>query len=291
MNKHYHTILNILALTAMIYLGVDTFYKIVQTRFKQLDAQTETTLRVSGPTRADRIVLNDYQSIMDRNLFGSLNEVAKEIDTPQIEELEPTKLNVSLLGTVTGDEKNAYAVIEETGKRKQGLFRIGDSIQNAVLKMILRGKVILSVGDRDEVLEMKEPNDSTSRLTRTAGRPTRLPTPQPTEQDDKNVITIDREVVEESLADINKLLSQARIRPHFQDGQSDGLTITGIKADSLFRKMGLRNGDIIYGINGDPIETPDDVLGIYNSMTSGSSIAIQVRRRGRDTTLNYQFEE
>lgn len=291
MNKHYHMIFNILALSAMIYLGVDTFYKIVQTQFKQIDTQKSSRQRVSGPKRVTRALLKDYQPIMDRNIFGSLDEAEKEIDTSEIEDLEPTKLNVSLLGTVTGDEKNAYAVIEETSKRKQGLFRIGDSIQNAVLKMILRGKVVLSVGDRDEVLEMKEPSNSASRPTRTAIRPIRLPSTKEKGYDNTQNITIERSDVEESLADINKLLSQARIRPHFQDGQSDGLTITGIKADSLFRKMGLRNGDIIHGIDGDPIQSPDDVLDIYNSMTSGSSIAIQIRRRGQETTLNYQFEE
>ncbi|MBN1849648.1 MAG: PDZ domain-containing protein [Deltaproteobacteria bacterium] len=291
MAKHYHTIFNLLALTAMIYLSVDTFYKIVQTQFKRMDTQQATTQQISGPTRTARVVFKDYQPILDRNLFGSTDETEKEISTSQIEDLEPTKLNVSLLGTVTGDDKNAYAVIEETGKRKQGLFKIGDSIQDAVLKMILRGKVILSLGGRDEVLEMKEPSNSTSRLTRMVNRPSRLPTPQSVEEEDEGTITIERSDVEESLADINKLLSQARIRPHFQDGQSDGLTITGIQADSLFRKMGLRNGDIIYGINGDPIESPDDVLDVYNSMTSGSSIAIQIRRRGQETTLNYQFEE
>ena len=60
-----------------------------------------------------------------------------------IESLTPTDLKLKLLGTVTGDEKEAYAVIEDTAVRRQNLYKIGDTIQNATLKMILREKVVL----------------------------------------------------------------------------------------------------------------------------------------------------
>lgn len=287
MTKHFHTIFNLLALSVILYIGVDAFYKVIQTQLRQgrsraIIVQTTPTLK-----RTARIPLRGYQSIMDRNIFGSDIEAKEKAAAPEIETLMPTTLNVSLLGTVTGDEKNAFAVIEETNKKKQGLYRIGDNVQEAVLKMIVRGKVVLRVGDRDEVLEMKEPTSSKSRVAskRTRERKKRIP------EASERTITVNRSDVDESLADINKLLTQARIRPHFQDGQPNGLTITGIKAGSIFRKMGLRNGDIIYGINGNPIQSPDDVLGVYDSMTSGGNISVQIKRRGRETTLNYQFEE
>ncbi len=287
MTKYFHTIFNLLALSAILYIGVDAFYKVIKSQLRQGHSRTIIVQTTPTLKRTARTPLTDYQSIMDRNIFGSKVEAKEKAPTPEIETLAPTSLNVSLLGTVTGDEKNAFAVIEETSKKKQGLYRIGDSVQEAVLKMIVRGKVVLRVGDRDEVLEMKEPVSSKSTVAsiRTRDNTERIP------DDMERTITVNRSDVDESLADINKLLTQARIRPHFQDGQPDGLTITGIKADSIFRKMGLRNGDVIYGINGDPIQSPDDVLGVYNSVTSGSNISVQIKRRGRETTLNYQFEE
>ena len=287
MTKTYYTIINLLVLSAIIYIGVDSFYKVVEFQLSQVDVEKPTAQRISSIKRMTKVPIRDYQSILSRNIFGSIDQAEKKVDTSEVETLEPTALKVTLLGTVTGDEKHAYAVIEETSKRKQSLYRIGDSVQNAVLKMILREKVVLRVDDRDEVLEMKEPSSSKStpsRSSRTSSRTSRA-APRP------RTITVDRSDMEAELADINKILSQARIRPHFQDGQSDGLTITGIKAGSIFRKMGLRNGDIIHGINGDPIQSPEDVFGMYDSMKSGSNISIQIKRRGRETTLNYQFRE
>ena len=134
-------------------------------------------------------------------------------------------------------------------------------------------------GARDEILTMEE------RSSSKAARPVRRSRPAISER----TINVKRSEVDESLKDINKILTQARIRPHFKDGQADGLTITGIKAGSVFRRLGLRNGDILNGINGSPIESPDDILSVYDDIKSGADISIQLRRRGRETTLNYRF--
>jgi len=58
-------------------------------------------------------------------------------------------------------------------------------------------------------------------------------------------------------------MKQVRIRPHFKNGQSDGLTLSGIRSDSIFGEMGFRNGDIIVGVDGKDIESVDDALSLY----------------------------
>ena len=59
-------------------------------------------------------------------------------------------------GTVTRLDGKAYAVIEDTKTREQNLYRTGDAIQNATVKMILREKVVLTVGEGDEILTMED---------------------------------------------------------------------------------------------------------------------------------------
>ena len=74
----------------------------------------------------------------------------------RIDKIKETNLKLTLWGTVTGQDKRSYAVIEDSKAREQNLYRTGDSIQNAVVKLILREKVVLRVGDRDEILAMEE---------------------------------------------------------------------------------------------------------------------------------------
>jgi hypothetical protein len=74
----------------------------------------------------------------------------------QIDRLPPTSLRAALKGTVTGCKQSACAVILIPARNRQGLFRVGDSIDNAIVQEILEGRVVLRVGDKHEILVMEE---------------------------------------------------------------------------------------------------------------------------------------
>ena len=279
MTKIYYTILDLIAISLVVYIGVDVFYRIATSELKEINTREVVVEQVPNVEVKKKIPLSNFMAITERNLFGSLEKATEGVKEEEVETLEPTSLRIALLGTVTGDEQNAFAVIEETGKRKQGLYKVGDSIQNATVKMILREKVVLRVGTKDEILTMEE--SAASR------REKRRETPQPAKQG--STITVNRKDLESSLKNINKLLSQVRIRPHFKDGKSDGLSVSRIKANSVFSKLGLKNGDIVQNINGKPINSPDDVLELYEKLKSGSRVSVEVTRKGELKTMNYRF--
>ena len=279
MTKLYYTILDLVAISLVVYIGVDVFYRIVSSELKEINTREVVVEQVPNVEVKNKIPLSDFRSITERNLFGSLEKAAEGVKDEEVEDLEPTSLRIALLGTVTGDEQNAFAVIEETDKRKQGLYRVGDSIQNATVKMILREKVVLRVGEKDEILTMEE--SAASRREKGHGPS------QPAKKG--STITVNRKELSDSLKNINKVLSQVRIRPHFKDGKSDGLSVSRIKAGSVFSKLGLRNGDIVQKINDKPINSPDDVLALYEKLKSGSQVSVEVTRKGQPKTMNYRF--
>ena len=71
------------------------------------------------------------------------------------ETLKNTGLKLRLWGTITGNDISAYAIIEDMTTRKQKLYKKGDEIQNATVKMIFRNKVVLKIGDSFEILEIE----------------------------------------------------------------------------------------------------------------------------------------
>ena len=279
MTKLFYTILNLVALSLVVYIGVDTFYRVVSSKLKGVDTKEIVMKQPPNAEQRKRPPLSSFQVITERNLFGSQDKASEEVKEEEIEALEPTSLKIALLGTVTGSEENAFAVIEETDKRKQGLYKIGDSVKNATVKTILREKVVLRVGTKDEILTMEE----SAATRRDKGRGPSKPTAR------GSTITVSRKDIQSSLEDINKLMSQVRIRPHFKDGESDGLSVSRIKGGSIFSKLGLRNGDIVQGVDGNPISNPDDIISMYNDLKSASDVAIQILRRGREQTINYRF--
>jgi general secretion pathway protein C len=173
-----------------------------------------------------------------------------------------------------------YAVIEEAKSRQQNLYKVGDAVQNATVKMVFREKVILSVNGQDEILEIEEIRG------RVSGR---MP-PQTATNSRRQKITLKRSQIESSVKNVNELMKQVKIRPHTENGQAAGLMLSSIQRNSIFRRMGLRSGDVITGVNGSSLVSVDDALKIYENMKSSSNMSIEIKRRGRNRTIDYNIE-
>ncbi|MCJ7683237.1 MAG: hypothetical protein MUO68_02980, partial [Desulfobacteraceae bacterium] len=103
-------------------------------------------------------------------------------------------------------------------------------------------------------------------------------------------VTLARSDIQDSLKNINKLLTQARIRPNLKDGKPDGFALSYIKANSFFTKLGLKRGDIVKNINGKQINTPEDAFSFYQALESGAPLSMEISRGGKPKTINYRFK-
>jgi len=99
----------------------------------------------------------DYTIIVDRNIFQAVGQAGGGQDKNPA----PTKLKLTLMGTVSGTQRDARAVIIDEQQKKQDIYKIGDSIQGALIKSIQRGKVILRVNGRSEALLIKDRHGGT----------------------------------------------------------------------------------------------------------------------------------
>jgi general secretion pathway protein C len=279
MSQRFLTLFNLLALAVIIFIAVNLFYLITTAHLRRVDIQESALSKLPDMKEHGKFPLDYYRAIIERDIFSSGEKVLGEAAGEDLSDLEPTSLDVALLGTVVGSQQYAFAVIGEVNKRKQGLYKVGDTIQGATVKRILRGRVVLRVNDKDEILTMEE-----EAASRAETENVRSPAVE-----GESTVVVSRSEVDKSLENVHQLLSQVRIRPHFRDGTPDGLAVSNIRPGSLFAKLGLRNGDIVQGINGRAIKSPDDVMGVYERLKSGSRIALQVMRNGEEKIINYQF--
>ena len=293
MTTRYFAIANILLLTAGVFLCVKTFYALVTPRpdYSVTVSPAARPISTSSAARS-RPPQADYQAITKRNIFNSNTTTAETAPVTKkldIEKLKKTELKLKLWGTVTGQNGRAYAVIEDTKTRKQNLYHAGDSIQNAVVKLILREKVILNVGDRDEILAMEEIRGRRGSK-RVARAPVRTGAKKLPVSRYPRKIRLRSDQIEKAMENLGQLMEQATLRPHIEEGQPAGISITGIKPNAIFRKMRLRNGDVITGVNGNSIDSVEEALKVFEELSSGSDIQLQIKRRGREQTLDYNIE-
>jgi len=292
--KKLFTILNLFFITAAIYFIVDGFYYIVTAKLDHGEITIETNEPIISDKTKKSKGLAYYKVIDERNLFGIKKEAPKikePVPTP-IDEIPQTDLNLELWGTVTGPPDKAYAIIEDKKNKKQGLYQIGDSIQNATIKTILRKKVVLNVNNKDEILEMADANSATASKSSRRSRQTPEPsTSQPSQSgNDSQKINLKRSLVDDAMKNVNDLMRQVKIRPHFKDGKPDGLMLSSIRSGSIFKKMGLRNGDVITSVDGQQIESVDDALQFYEHLNSATDIALELKRRGQNKSIKYTFD-
>jgi general secretion pathway protein C len=281
MTKFYTTLFNVIVITFILFFAVDIFYTTIRKRLQPpLSSKAVMHFALSAEEQP-KPKIDTFRIISDKSIFGPFEVVEDkgEISDESVEELAQTSLNLVLLGTVAGDPVNAMAVIEDPTKRRQDIYKVGDSLQGAVIRRILREKVVVNTGDRDEVLIMERESRPQTGTAEPRTEATR----------DSDTITVNRADVQRSFQDINQLLTQVRIRPHFTAGKADGLAIARIKAGSIFSRLGLRNGDIIQGIDNEPIQNPDDILALYEKLESKSTISLQIKRRGKEKTITYNF--
>ena len=281
MTTRYRTIFILAAITALSYLSVDIFYKTVETKLSGFRTKETSTGKTVRHKAVGKPSLNAYRVISDRNLFGSIDRAGGKIQI-NVDELELTKLGLTLLGTVSGAGEFDFAVIEEENKKKQGLFRKGDAVAAATIIRIMRGIVVLRVDGRDEILKMEEGDpDKTGDKKHVSGSSGRGV---------KNAIKVKKTDIDNAFNNMGEMLARVRIRPYFSSGKSDGFIISRIKPGSIFQKMGMQNGDIIQGVDNQPIKSPDDMLKLYNGLKSGSAITLNIKRKERTQNLEYVFE-
>ena len=286
--KLLFTLLNLFFLIAAIYLGHAAYQKISPDQGLDKPAIPESAKNAVSAKKNPLPSLKDYRVIVDRNLFHTKEKPAEKPKPPktaQSEPLKPTKLLVKLWGTVTSGADASYAIIEDKNKKDQNLYRIGDTIQNATVKEIFREKVVLNVQGKDEVLQIEKLESRGASVSRPRPRKQGVARPPSVRR-----IRLKRSQLEKALKSEEDISKQAKARPHFTDGRQDGIILTGIKPNSVYRRLGLRNGDILLGIDEADIQSAEDVSAVHQRLSSASELTLKIKRRGRLTTMNYTIE-
>jgi general secretion pathway protein C len=251
---------------------------------------------ISSPPRVEETADNRQAApsvILDRNLFGAQltgdAQVAKtEIDEP----LTATKLPLRLLGTAAANlEKRSRAAIEDEKTRKHMVVAVGDRLEghNRVrVTGIERTRVILDNAGQPEELLLDEggPKQQPARK-RNSRQARRKPAADKQESLNKRL----KELSGDDGQGISKILSSARIVPHYEDGKMQGMKVDAIKANSVFEKIGFQNGDIITEVNGIVIDRLEATSAIFDEFADADSIETAVRRGNEAITMSANAAE
>jgi general secretion pathway protein C len=186
----------------------------------------------------------------------------------------------------------SLASVYEPSSQRTRTLAVGSALQGAEVLAIERTRLLLLNNGQVEILDI-------ASAPGTPGLPPTQPAPAAAttgfgsslRQTGPEAYSIQRQDVENTLANLNQVAMQARIVPSFTNGQPRGFKLFAIRPDSIYARLGLKNGDIIQRINGSTLEDPTRALEAYQSMRGASRIELQIERDGQPLRKTYTVEE
>ncbi len=89
-----------------------------------------------------------------------------------------------------------------------------------------------------------------------------------------------RAYLEALLADPSTLAKQARVMPSVRDGVTRGFKMYGVRPDSLPKRLGFKNGDLVTSVNGLPLTGMDHAMAAYSKLRNATVLTVELERKG-----------
>jgi general secretion pathway protein C len=250
-------------------------------------------MRVSSARHAK--ALEDYSVIMTRNLFNHAGKIpGEEAPGGGAEGFDPggapikTTLPFDLVGIVIlRDPKRSIATIADKSSSIIYPIRVDEEIPGKARIVEIDPRRVIFVNlqsNRREFAELPEEgvNQRVSLTSSAAAVPG-------IEQVATNQFNIDRKEVDKALGDLNNIITQARAVPNFENGVAAGYKLFQIVPGSIYDKLGLKNGDVIAGFDGQPVTDPGQAFAALNGLKQRSNLDLQIKRDGKTQTFSYEI--
>lgn len=309
--KSYGWLMNLGLITAGAYFIAGTVNTVVAQAVRPIPkADARPAKRSLAPRSLNKA--STFTRISERNLFDAKKD--PEIDpTAQSaieesetgvsgtdyreEDLKPCSLAAALRATLVADNNPDWsmAVLFDNSTREPEVYSVtpgeNEIASDATLIEIRNRAIIVRRSDRFE----KCSADDDEPQARQPPRPRQARAPNKSDDDDSvqqtgaNDYTIDKDFIDETMGNLAKVSTEARIVPSFKNGKSNGFKLFSIKPGSIYQKIGLQNGDVIQKINGYTIDSPDKALEVYSKLKTARNVNIELQRRGRSMSKNYDI--
>ncbi len=252
------------------------------------------------PAFVDR---SQFSEITSRNLFAS-NGVMPEAITARKESGEgqkdadpiPSQLPITLIGTmVHSNPAKSIAAIEVKSKNLTGSYSPGAEIEGlAKVEKVERNTVFIR-NSNTGALEYIELNKAGNKVMFGASRAT-TPVASVASKEvlstGNNTFQIKRSDLLKYTNDLSSVLMQARAVPNRDPntGEINGFRILDMQPGSIYEQLGLKPMDVLKGVNGEPIDSVQKAMEMYNTLKNGAQVNLQIERGGRNDTFKYDIK-
>lgn len=237
----------------------------------------------------------DYAAIVQRNLFAAADRADSSPAAPPLpqtlDSMAPAEeLGLRLVGTIAGGPVASRAIIQNTKGNVTKSYRIGDTVTSATVEAIQRDAVVLRYQGRPLVVKLC-PGKTENREQKTEeGRQNTQNAGLVAEGRSRPSSGADASSSASSRGGyVAEVLRKATIEPYVKNNRAEGLRITGLENLPMAPALGLKNGDIVQSVNGQPLTSKQKAFQVLMKARTQSKVNMQLLRDGRSTELSFHL--
>ena len=229
----------------------------------------------------------DISAILENSLFAekdSSGSLQRGHDDPASSMTSAEQdLGLRLMGSIAGTATTSRAIIEDTTAKTTRPYKTGDVVASATIESIQPNTVILRHEGRRRILRLHRGTTTDNPPANKIG-----------EQGSTNVPesrSAKREMAPPSakLGYVEDLFRNATVEPYLENGQPQGLKITGLENTPVAGMFGLRNGDVVQTVNGQHLTNRQKAFQVLQKARTQSKMHIQLLRHGKTRDLSFDL--
>lgn len=252
--------------------------------------RSEKTGAVPAPPRTE--YLSFYSPILTSGLFGKaaqgqLTPIANaSVSSQATPATAPAEL--MLLGTAVGSFRETFALVRQTTKKEERVFRLGDVVFDAgrLVEVNKEHAFIMINGKKTELLTPLTPPSAGPAGQPNSGFPH---SGSSVASSGDGTYVIDQRALNAALDNPTQAMTDARLLPSQKDGKIEGFRASEVKPNGVFAILGIKNGDVLLRLNDFPMDSPDKALQSFIALKGQSRLKLDVVRDGQPSTLNYEI--
>jgi general secretion pathway protein C len=241
---------------------------------------------------------SQYSIIVNRNLFSASGMMPEAITSHKGNQRKdndpiPSQLPITVIGTlVHSDPAKSIVALEIKSKNMSGSFSTGADVEGLCkIEKIERSTVYIR-NNNTGLLEYLEMNKAGNKVAFGASKPDISKPGKEVVSVGGNTFTIKRSDLLKYTNDLSSVLMQARAVPNRDPntGEINGFRILDMQPGSIYEQLGLQRMDVIKGVNGEPVDSVQKAMEMYNTLKNGTQVKMNIDRGGKTETFTYDVK-
>ena len=241
-------------------------------------------------TRSPDLSLDDYAKIAEKDMFGTSSQITGSGEwslTPgSVRRSVFEELDLVLIGTVSGSDSVARAVIKNLKTNLSDLYKTGQVVGDARIDGIEANAVILFHNGKTKRLPItswaSKNGVNNNRVASSLTNNGKKSAPKTNLAKAKTTAGI-----RSKIGRVEEVLTKTVIRPHVIDGQTEGLEITGLENLNFANKFGLKNGDVIRTVNGHRLTSKQKAYQVFKKARTQEAVNFELIRNNKYKNISF----